>query len=260
MPEITEAPDLPPPPKRKSFFSFKKMLVTLGVLIALFALVWGGLFAYFDYTNQFPIKSVKVIGLYQFVNETQIEHSLNPFLRGKGLFSFSETDATAALAEIPGVASVSIWRIPPSKLKVIIRERSAVARFGDNQLFSSDGVPFNTSNPTAAVAQLPLLKGNPAYAKQMLEMLQSVQPIFASINTSVSGLGLADNGDWSIQINNQTWIMLGKNDLPDRVQNFIMAYPALIKAAPPGASLSYVDLRYAHGFSAGWAGATPSAS
>lgn len=214
-------------------------------------IIWGGIFAYFDITNKFAIKTVKVIGIYQYVNEADIQKTLQPFLRGKGLFAFSEFDAETALEQIPGVASASIWRVPPDKLKVIIRERSAVARRQDNLLVSSDGVAFSTTSPAGA-ADLPLLVGNPLYAKQMIEMLQSLVPVFAAINASVTGIGLASNGDWSIQINNQIWITLGKSDLDDRVRNFLAAYPVILKTAAPGAQLTAVDLRYAHGFTASW--------
>ncbi len=251
--EIITNETTPEPPrlKRKKFWSLKKFALSIIIAIIFVILGWMGVYVYFAHTNQFPIKTVKVLGEYQYVSQTDIEAVLAPFVANKGLFTFSELDAEHALEKIPGVASASIWRVPPSKIKVIIRERSATARFMDGRLLSTDGVLFTTTNPSGA-ANLPLLNGNPHYTKEMLTMLQSLQPIFATINANVTGLGLASNGDWSVQLNNQTWIMLGKNDLQDRVLNFLTAYPVLIKTAQNNASLTYVDLRYSHGFSAAW--------
>lgn len=254
---VEEAPTpLPSPRRRNPFFSFKKLFLTFLILIILGAIVWGCTFFYFVHTNKFPIETVKVIGKYQYVQETDIQNTLMPFVNGKGLFAFSEWEAEAALEKLPGVASISIWRVPPAKIKVIIRERSAIARFNNGSLLSQNGVIFQTTNPAGA-NNLPLLNGDAQYAKEMLEMLESLEPVFATMNAPVTGLGLAQNGDWSVQINNQFWVMLGKNDLQNRVTDFINAYPILMQSNTNNATLTYVDLRYNHGFSAIWTGGTP---
>ena len=257
--EEVEVPQPAAPKRRRKIFSFKKLLVTAVILLGLLLIAWAGIFAYFDSTNKFAIKTVKVIGIYQYVNEADIQSTLQPFLIGKGLFAFSEFQAEKALEQIPGVATASIWRVPPGKIKVIMRERSAVARRSDAILVSSDGVSFPTTSTTNA-ANLPLLIGDPLYSKQMIEMLQSLPPVFAPIGATVTGLGLASNGDWRVQLNNQFWITLGKSDLTDRVRNFLAAYPIMMKAAAPGATLNAVDLRYAHGFTASWTAAVTAAT
>jgi len=244
-------------PKKKG--GFKKFCLFLLILSGILSCIIAGLYFYFSHTNQFPIKTVKVVGEYQYVKEADIVTTLKPFILDKGLFAFSEWKAEAALEKIPGVADASIWRIPPDKIKVVIRERSAVARFTDGALLSSKGVVFTTSN-TKGAGDLPLLNGNHKYGKDMLTMLESLEPIFNTINAKVTGLGLSENGDWSVQLDNQTWIMLGKSDLTDRVQDFLTAYPVLMKSATTGATLSYVDLRYSHGFAASWTGGTSSNS
>lgn len=256
--EIEKEETLPPPPPRrhKSFFSFKKLCITFAIALGLLGISWISVFIYFDYTNQLPIKTVKVLGVYQYVKEEDIANTLTPFISGKGLFAFSEWQAEKALEQLPGVADATIWRVPPYKIKVIIRERSAMARFGNGSLLSSDGVIFQTTNPAGA-DNLPILNGDPIYVKDMLKMLSSLKPIFATINANVTGLGIAENGDWSVQLNQQTWIMLGKTDLQNRVLNFLTAYPVLMSTALPGATLNYVDLRYTRGFTASWIGGTP---
>lgn len=252
---VAEPAAAKPTPKRKSFFSFKKLFYTFLILIILGSIGWAGTFFYFSYTNKFPIKTVKVIGKYQYVKEADIQNILLPYINGKGLFAFSELEAEKALEQVPGVASASIWRVPPAKIKVIVRERSAIARFPDGSLLSQSGVVFQTNNPTGANT-LPLLNGDHLYAKQMLKMLESLEPVFETINAQVTGLGIAQNGDWSVQLNNQFWIMMGKNDLQTRVADLINIYPTLLQSNTNGATLTYVDLRYNHGFSAIWTGGT----
>jgi cell division protein FtsQ len=176
---------------------------------------------------------------------------VNPFLAGKGLFAFPEWQAEQALEKLPGVQDASLWRIYPGTVKIILREKSAVARLENGELLATDGSHFMINNLPGA-QNLPLLNGKIIYAKQMLAMYNSITPVFATANMNVTGLGLAENGDWSIQINQQFWIILGKRHLQDRVVDFLTDYPALIASAAPGQQLRTVDLRYVHGFTASW--------
>ncbi len=249
----------PPPKKRRVHFSWLRFLIVLGTLLSLLLIIYGCFFAYFAYTNSLPIQQVKVIGTYQYVNEEAIQKTVNPFLLGKGLFSFPEWQTEKALEQLPGVADASIWRIYPDTIRIILREKSAAARFPDGELLATDGSTFKIDN-LAGAQNLPLLSGQVQYAKQMLAMYDSVSPIFATLNLNVTGLGLAENGDWSVQVNDQTWIVLGKSDLQNRVINFLTDYPVLMKSAPEGQTLANVDLRYTHGFTASWQKVLTSAS
>ena len=214
------------------------------------------MFFYLDQSNALPIKQVKVIGSYQYVDEQDIQKTVNPFLLGKGLFAFSEWQAEKALEQLPGVQDASVWRIYPGTIRIILREKSAVARLPDGRLLASDGSTFSITNLSGSET-LPLLSGQIFYTKQMLAMYDSITPVFAAENMQVTGLGLAENGDWSIQLNHQFWIMLGKRHIQDRVVDFLTDYPALIASAAPGQQLSQVDLRYVHGFTASWQQTAP---
>ena len=258
-PPAAEEPVAPIKRRSRFHFSWKRFLAVLGILVSLLLIVYGALFYYFDYSNLFPITQVRVIGTYQYVNEQDIQKTVNPFLTGKGLFSFSEWQTEKALEELPGVKSASIWRIYPGTIRIILREKSAAARLQSGELLATDGTTFVINN-LAGAQSLPLLSGNVDYAKQMLEMYDSINPIFAEANLTVTGLGLTENGDWSIQINHQFWIILGKSHLQDRVVDFLTDYPALEATATAGQQLSKVDLRYMHGFTASWQKTALSAS
>ncbi|MCX7123471.1 MAG: FtsQ-type POTRA domain-containing protein [Gammaproteobacteria bacterium] len=261
--ESAEVVETPLPKKKKHFlpfhFSWKRFFCVMGFLIGFLLIAYTMLFFYLDYNNALPIKQVKVIGTYQYVNEQAIQKTVNPFLAGKGLFSFSEFQAENALKSLPGVESASLWRIYPGTVRIILREKSAAARLPSGALLASDGSTFVINN-LAGAQNLPLLNGNVQYAKQMLEFSNSITPVFAEENLTVTGLSLAENGGWSVQINHQFWITLGKDHLQDRVVDFLTDYPVLIANTPAGQQLSTVDLRYTHGFTASWQKTVVSAS
>ena len=262
-PETPETPEETPvvPKKRRArfHFSWKRFLCVMSILIGLLIIMYGALFAYLDYSNALPITQVKVIGTYQYVTEQDIQKTANPFLTGKGLFSFSEWQTEKALEALPGVKSASVWRTYPGTVRIILREKSAAARLPSGELLATDDTTFVINN-LAGAQNLPLLNGDVQYTKQMLEMYDSVAPIFAEDDLTVTGLGLAENGDWSIQLDQQFWVILGKRHLQDRVVDFLTDYPALKATAAPGQQLSKVDLRYKHGFTASWQKAAVSAT
>lgn len=229
----------------------KKALFINALFFLFLGLSYLSLFIYFDYTNQLPIKSIKIIGSYEYVKEESIQKTLTPFILKKGLFAFEELQAEKALEKLPGVQSASIWRLPPDKIRVIIREKSAIARLVNGALLAADGSYFEVAHPQGT-ENLPVIAGNPRYIKQMLAMMQSLQPIFNYDGLTISGMGLSENGDWSVQINHEAWLILGKKDLPQRVANFLMVYPVLIKNAPPGETPLKIDLRYPNGMAVSW--------
>lgn len=243
--------DLASSKQSKFQFSFKRLGWVTLILLLLLSVIYAGFFFYLASQNALPIRSVKVVGTYQFVKEKDIQATLEAYVDGRGLFAFSEWQAEQALEHLPGIASASIWRIYPDTIRVILREKAAEARLDNGALLATDGSVFSVSNFPGTLT-LPLLKGNPIYAKQMLKMLESLTPIFAYDKQTVTGLGLASNGDWSVQLNQQTWVMLGKDDLQNRVINFLTVYPTLLSNAPAGKKAASIDLRYNHGIAVAW--------
>ncbi len=238
-------------------FKLKKWSIITSIVLLILAIVYTSFFVYCASTNRYPIKNVKVMGTYQYVKPEDIQTALTPFLQDKGICTFSEWKAERALKAMPGVADASIWRIYPDKIRVVLREKSAIARLSNGQLLAADGSFFDVTNPAGA-ANLPILKGPAHTIKLMLEMLESLIPVFAYDGLTVSGLGVAENGDWSVQLNRQTWLMMGKDDLQNRVINFLTIYPLLIKTAPVNQMPAYIDLRYAHGLTVSWQAASSS--
>ena len=225
----------------------KVYLSILLVLIIIGAAVYHISWTYLSVPGKYPIKKVEVMGTYQYVRQVDIEHALAPFVE-KGLFGMPELQAERAVRAIPGVEDASIWRIYPDKIRVIVREKTAIALL-NNQLLAADGTIFQQGD--APTPNIPSIEGNASYLKVMLKMLESISPVFAEANLKVTGLGLLENGDWRVQVNGMTWITLGKDDLVNRVSNFLNIYPTLIQSSG-GQIPMRVDLRYPHGFTVVW--------
>lgn len=230
--------------RRRARIYLSILLAAIIILGTAFHFIWS----YLSEPGKYPINKVEVMGTYQYVKSGDIQVALVPYVQ-KGLFGMPELQAEHALEQIPGVADASIWRVYPDKIRVVVREKAAIAVL-NNQLLAADGTMFPPGNTIPA--DLPVLQGDPTYVKQMLAMLEGLTPVFNAANLTVTGFGLLPNGDWQVEVDHQTWITLGKDDLADRVANFLNAYPTLIKNAPAGQVPSNIDLRYSHGFTVVW--------
>lgn len=219
------------------------------VLSTAYHFIWN----YLSIPGKYPIEKVEVMGTYQYVKSGDIQVALIPYVQ-KGLFGMPELEAERAIEQIPGVEDASIWRVYPNKIRVVVREKTAIAEL-NNQLLAADGSMFPPNDDTTALSDVPTLQGDPNYVKPMLAMLESLTPVFNELNLNVTGFGLLPNGDWQVEINHQTWIVLGKSDLVNRVANFLNTYPILMKNAPQGQVPTNIDLRYPHGFTVVWGAA-----
>lgn len=240
----------------KKAFSFTRLGVVIAVLVALLGIAYALFFAYAASTNQFPIQTVKVMGSYQYAKDEDIQKTLLPFVTNTGLYAFDELNAEKALEALPGIQYASIWRMPPHQVRVILREKPAIARLTDGTLLAQDSSRF-TVPAEADTTNLPVIVGDPRYLKSMLLMIESLKPVFDYDALTVSGLGLGTNGDWSVQLNHQFWLIMGKDQLPERVANFLNVYPILLQNAPnPGQTPLRIDLRYTGGMAVLWKSAS----
>jgi cell division protein FtsQ len=232
----------------------RRAKISLSIIFAgiiIFSTAYHFIWNYLSTPGMYPIEKVEVMGTYQYVKSGDIQVALIPYVQ-KGLFGMPELEAERAIEQIPGVQDASIWRVYPNKIRVVVREKTAIAEL-NNQLLAADGSMFPPNDDSTALTDVPMLQGDINYVKPMLAMLESLTPVFNELNLNVTGFGLLPNGDWQVEINHQTWIVLGKNDLVNRVGNFLNTYPTLMKNAPPGQVPTNIDLRYPHGFTVVWA-------
>jgi cell division protein FtsQ len=227
----------------------KVYLSVIFVFLIIGGIAYHFIWNYLSMPGRYPIEKVEVMGTYQYVKSGDIQVALLPYVQ-KGLFGMPELEAERALEQIPGVQDASIWRVYPNKIRVVVREKAAIAIL-NNQLLAADGSMFPT-NSNVPVTDLPILQGDPRFVKQMLVMLESLTPVFNETDLAVTGFGLLPNGDWQVEVNHQTWITLGKADLANRVANFLNIYPTLMKSAPAGQVPASIDLRYPHGLTVVW--------
>lgn len=224
-----------------------RLLVLLCVLLVVLVVV--ALNLWLHQPGVLPIKRVKIAGSYQFVGNKAIKKALLPFVT-KGFFSIPIRRAQHALEALPGVKVAIIRRVWPGTIIIKLTEEGVVGKWGDNALLSKNGKVF-VPEKTKAWKNLPAFLGDKGKAKQILQHFELYQSILQKDHLKIMVINYADSDSWSIETTKHFWLYLGNNHMTLRLERFALAYPYLI-ADQPTKQLSYVDLRYQHGFAAKW--------
>ena len=110
-----------------------------------------------------PIKSIQVLGSFEYIDQKEIEATLQSFV-GEGFFSLDIHSLRKILSDKPWTESVSIRRVWPSQINIAIVEKRPVARWDDNQLISDKAIVYAAN--TDRFQNLPMIHSvntNPAH-------------------------------------------------------------------------------------------------
>lgn len=179
---------------------------------------------------------------------------------------FFQTDlgrARDAFEAVPWVRHAVVRRVWPNELRVQLEEHRPAAYWQhddrDDQLVNTFGEVFD-ANVGDVEERLPTLaapaNAGPGESRAMLEMLRQLQPVLAPLG-SIDTLHLSERGSWSVDLDNDAEIQLGRgsdDEVLARAQRFVRTLPELKRRYP--APLSHADLRYPEGYAVKLRGTT----
>lgn len=198
---------------------------------------------------QWPLRTLRVQGQVQRVDEAQLRATVLPFAR-RGFFAVQLDRIQTAVGALPWVERAEVRKHWPDVLEVRISEHRPFARWGADQLLSEQGRLFPASTVTLPRG-LPLLDGPEPRIAEVVALYNQARERLANAG-GVRGVALDRRGSWSITLNNGTEVVLGRNDPLPRLERFAPLLPRLA-AQHPGQRLARADLRYTNGFSLVWA-------
>jgi len=196
-----------------------------------------------------PIEHLVVSGPLQHVSALDVEHVVRARLDGAGLVTVNLADISRALASLPWVDSVTVQRSWPRGLAIRIVEQSAVARWNGTGLLNGRGELFL---PAARVlpAQLPELAGPEGSEQEVTDRYLAMQGRLTELGLRLSTLTLDARGAWKFTLDDGVLVRLGRSDVDQRFERFVVAAASLVRARAP--DIGYVDMRYGNGFAVGW--------
>jgi cell division protein FtsQ len=199
-----------------------------------------------------PLKSVAVEGRFQRVLPLDIEKAVRVEVGKRGLISTDLDAVSQAVRRIPWVDRASVARDWPNGLRVYVVEQTPVARWGETGLLNTRGQLF-VNDARHIPQELPELVGPPGTQAIMTERYLAAQSRLVQTGLRLTQLRLDARGAWELSLDNGVVLRLGRAQVDERFERFVTAAARIV--ASRAAEISYIDLRYASGFSIGWRGA-----
>ena len=199
--------------------------------------------------NQFPLRTLRVQGTLQRVDEAQLRATVLPHAH-RGFFAVQLDRIQDAVGALPWVERAEVRKHWPDVLEVRISEHRPFARWGKDRLLSEHGKLFSAAGVQVR-AGLPQLDGPDTQVADVVALYNQARERLANAG-GVRGAGMDKRGSWSITLTDGTEVVLGRNDPEQRLERFAPLLPRLA-AQHPGQRLVRADLRYTNGFSLSWA-------
>jgi len=200
-----------------------------------------------------PIGQLSVSGNTQYLQPHKLLDKLALIPRSAGanasLLSIDIHELQQRALEDPWVNSAAIKRQWPPAIKVTVEEQVAVAKWGKKGLLNHQGDIFI---PEHAVAFdfLPLLNGPSTDTARVMDQYHTLSQFFKGGETYMLGLTLQARGAWTLLLNNQIEVELGREQVLARLRRFIQLYKGHLYRK--GTQIERVDVRYSNGVAVKW--------
>lgn len=192
-----------------------------------------------------PIKQVHIEGEFLRLDTNRMQELVSDKVRG-GFFNINVAAIRNTLIALPWVKEVSVHRIWPDGLRVVVNEQTAVVKWNETGLLNDQGhyfAPEKDSFPNG----LPVLEGPEDSQELLLKRLKLLKQFYG---LSVVRLRLNERRAWQFQLDNGLSVVLGRKDFESRIDRFVHV---VIKNM--GEKLSQareIDMRYTNGFAVRW--------
>ena len=195
----------------------------------------------------FPIRKVQLIANFNHVDKGKIQQILNSYLQS-GFFAFNAKNLSAELMNLPWVHNVSVQRLWPDKIVLLIDEQVPLAKWNNISLLNTDGEIFTPDKDTLP-NNLPQLSGEDNELQEITNNYFSMQQILRPVGYTISQLVVDQHHNWYLILNNGLRLFLGQKDVLTRTKLFTSIYP---KIKAKGKTARQVDLRYNNGLAIDW--------
>lgn len=223
-----------------------RLFGSLVVLVFISLLVWGGMTL--SDPDTLPIKQVRIEGDFTRLSPVDLQLLVTDKVRG-GFFNLDVDAVRLALLDEPWVSEVTVKRIWPDALRVIVIEQVPVVRWGDSGLLNHAGEYFAPEITTIPVV-LPLLSGPVGSEVNLLNRFNMMQERIQAIGFNIASITLNERRAWSFQLKNGIKVVLGRRDFEDRFNRVLTLIPTTISGRIE--QTESIDMRYTNGFSILW--------
>ena len=178
------------------------------------------------------------------INLEQIKALFSNGIRGN-FVSVDLTELRNEFEKLQWAREAKINRKWPNSLDVIVEEHQPLARWGSHALVNTFGEVFRVSSDQ----NLPTFMGpTEESAQEVAKQFHQFNQILAPLHQYAVEVTLTPRYAWRIQLNTGTVLELGRENIKERLERYVLVYGHSIARFSQDGSLAYVDLRYPNGF------------
>jgi len=190
-----------------------------------------------------PITKVRMESDWHRVLEAEMRKLLADSM-GTGFFSFDVSGVQQKLEAHPWVARASVKRVWPDSISLRLEEEIAIALWGETAVLNSRGEIFTPSG-LERLNTLPRLSGVAGSQGEVMQKYQKINELLFPSGLRLTALRQSERGSWSLTINRQFEVTVGRERVMERLQRFVALYST--DAAFKNATIESIDLRYDNG-------------
>ena len=228
---------------RGVFRKLSGVIQGLTVLIVLFSVIY-----YLLRPDTLPIRQIGIHGQFMHLSSDDLHSIVVDKVRG-GFLNLNVDSIRNALIAEPWISDVSVKRIWPDKINVIIVEQTAMAKWRDDSLLNRAGQIFSP-HPDTFPFDLPELNGPIGLEKTVLDKFIKMSDVLAPLDHRIVELLLSERRSWKLRLDNDLALVLGRTGVDERLTRFVELMPFGLMDRL--AEVEYIDLRYPNGFSVKW--------
>lgn len=208
----------------------------------------------------FPLQMVRLDSPVRHLAPGDVEVALEPYL-DRGMFGLDVTGMRQAVEALPWVASASVRRVWPDMVELTVREHRPLAHWGDSALVTGAGEVFEP-DPDSIPDGLPRLSGVPGQEEAVVGAYRELGRRFKAAGFELRALAKDARAAWRGELvaqggagaggDGRIRLELGRDQVEQRVERFLEAWPLIARDQAPERRLASADLRYPNGFALDW--------
>lgn len=206
----------------------------------------GGI--YLEQSDQIlPIRTIELSGPFENLDQQDMQAVLQQYI-GQGFFSLDIHALQQTLYANSWTESVSVRRVWPARLRVVIKEKKPVARWDDKHLLSDSAKVYLAE--TEPFAHLPLVHAANHPPIWVLQQFYRLEARFNSVDEPLVALQVDSRGALNVELINGLQIQLGRGNIDRKIDRLVNIYQQQI--LPRREQIQRLDLRYSNGFAVAW--------
>jgi cell division protein FtsQ len=184
------------------------------------------------------------------VDRAVVRAALVGHLHGN-FFTMHLGETRRALESIPWVARVTVRRVWPGRIEILLTERHPIGIWSDGRLLSDEGVLFdgNLAEPDANKGAMNF-SAPPDMAAIVVASIPGYVQRLGNMKMTLSGIDVSNRMSWTVHAREGASLILGRDDPPGtvmtRLDDIVQHYPQVIERT--GSTPRRIDARYNNGF------------